>query len=505
MATEQELLRQLAGVPEVGLGGRGGELVQAYAAAIQARLTLNNDAGLTDASTLLQTVPGAGMLPLQYGSHVRLPGKAANTLEVLSRKLRVYLSTAAPPGPDGHRPVPTALSRALREERHGKRPEWLRADAVPTMLQMLMPEETPVRRMLVDLLAEIPEHAATMGLARRAVFDLDAGVRARAVEALRRRPAAAFRPVLLDALRYPWAPAADHAAEALVLLGDKEAVPVLVSLLRLPDPAAPQALPHKGHVVREVVRANHLATCLLCHPPAASGDEPVLGLDPILTVPVVSMSVTQSAAVQRLQTTPGSHGYGGAGVNVTNRLTPQVIQVPLLIRGDITYLHQDFSAPLPVAPLRRGLPAPPPLRFDFVVRTRRLAKAEVARLPSRPPADYPQRDAVLFALRALTGRDAGPSTEAWLAQFPHAVRDVEAARWTEKLVRAGPARLGQLLGQLHDVPDEITIRALAEALPRLRGEGRDRGREALAECRARAEGGQASQGPPSPGVNTRSH
>lgn len=30
------------------------------------------------------------------------------------------------------------------------------------------------------------------------------------------------------------------------------------------------------------------------------------------------------------------------------------------------------------------------------------------------PKPYPQREAVLFALRALTGKDVGPTTGAWL-------------------------------------------------------------------------------------------
>ncbi len=484
-STEEELRQQLARAPEIGLGGDGGTLAQAYVSQIQNCLALSTNAGLIDGSILLRTLPGAGTLPMHFGPQAQISGKAAVTLDRLSRKLRVYLSTAAPPGPDGHRPVPIALAGALRADKQGKRPEWLRDEAVPTLLQLLMHEDTPVRRLLVDLLAEIPGHAATLGLARRAVFDLDPGVRRRAVEALALRPAADYRSVLLEALRYPWPPPADHAAEALAALDDKEVVPVLVTLLKLPDPAAPWTLPHGGHVVREVVRANHLANCLLCHPPAVTGNEPVLGLDPTVTVSLGASS-PQGGAVQRVRATPGSHSYaGGAGGG------PQV-QLPVLIRGDITFLHQDFSVQLPAAlpPRPRGLPAATPaplLRFDFVVRTRRLSKYEVALYPARPPEDYPQRGAVLFALRALTGLDLGPSTDAWLAKFPNAEREVAAARLTDKLVRAGPARLWQLLGQLRDVPDDIAVPALEEALPRLRGEGHEKGREVLAERLAHGE------------------
>ncbi|MEI4920365.1 hypothetical protein Q8G81_32920, partial [Klebsiella pneumoniae] len=52
-------------------------------------------------------------------------------------------------------------------------------------------------------------------------------------------------------------------------------------------------------------------------------------------------------------------------------------------------------------------------RFDFVTRVR---KAE----PNEKPditTNYPQRDAVLYALRHLTGTDLGPTSESWQKQF----------------------------------------------------------------------------------------
>ena len=88
-----------------------------------------------------------------------------------------------------------------------------------------------------DLLAAIPGKAATLALAQRAVFDLSAAVREGAVAALQRRPRDEARAVFLSSLRHPWAPAADHAAEALVALTDHEAVPRLIRLLDQPDPA----------------------------------------------------------------------------------------------------------------------------------------------------------------------------------------------------------------------------------------------------------------------------
>jgi hypothetical protein len=91
---------------------------------------------------------------------------------------------------------------------------------VATLQQVLMPESAPHRRLLVELLDEIGDKKAVGYLAQRAVFDLSPEVRRRAVEALRKRPRHEYRPALLAGLRYPWAPAAEHAAEALLALRD---------------------------------------------------------------------------------------------------------------------------------------------------------------------------------------------------------------------------------------------------------------------------------------------
>src|SRR5262249_41679490 len=152
----------------------------------------------------------------------KLHATTANNLNTLSQKLRFYLTRIAPVGQDGRRPDPAALEDTLRRELRGRKAEWLRPEAVPTLMQILVHEDVPVRRMLVDLLAEIPGPEATVALARRAVFDLAAENRAAAIGALKEREGKHYRHVLLRSLRYPWAPAADHAAEAMVALADKE-------------------------------------------------------------------------------------------------------------------------------------------------------------------------------------------------------------------------------------------------------------------------------------------
>jgi hypothetical protein len=81
---------------------------------------------------MLEVQPGLALLPLRRGAGCRLAPRAAATLEVLSRKLRIYLTTAAAAGPGGQRPDPDRLRAILRADRRGKRPEWLRAEAIPS-------------------------------------------------------------------------------------------------------------------------------------------------------------------------------------------------------------------------------------------------------------------------------------------------------------------------------------------------------------------------------------
>ncbi len=242
--TESMLLQELATAPEVGLGTTGQTVLSGYVAAIQDGVQRLGTPRLADPSPLIQVRPNLLGLPLRTGASCQLNATAAADLGTLSRKFRMYLNaTAAADGSPRPETAVDLLRQALEAERRGQRPEWLRPEAVPTLLQMLMPEEPPVRKLLVDLLAEIPHASTTTALAQRAVFDLDAEVRKAAVTALRKRPAEVYRPVLLRALRYPWSFVADNAAAALVELGDMAAIPHLVTMLRQPDPTAPETLP----------------------------------------------------------------------------------------------------------------------------------------------------------------------------------------------------------------------------------------------------------------------
>src|SRR5262249_41653981 len=151
--------------------------------------------------------------------------KSAAELKALSRKLHVYFDALAPAGPDGRRESTARLREQLRKDLRGKKLEWLRPEAGPTLNQMVMGEDEQMGRLLVELLAAIPGRQSSAALASRAGFDLSADVRSEAVAALKNRPAEDWRPVLIGALRYPWPPPADFAAEALVSLEDKDAIP----------------------------------------------------------------------------------------------------------------------------------------------------------------------------------------------------------------------------------------------------------------------------------------
>ena len=262
----------------------------------------------------------------------------------------------------------------LRRVKLGKLSEAM----IPTLVQVLQSQRAPVRLELVKLLAAIKGPVATAALARRALFDLAEDVREAAVRELKQRSQKEYRQVLLDGLRYPWAPVADHAADALVALADRDAAPSLVALLDKPDPCAPVRTKDHKWIVKELVGVNHLRNCFLCHAPSFDRKDPVRGLVP----------------------TPGE------------RLPVEYYESSrgIFVRADVTYLKQDFSVVQPV-PYHDKWPALQ--RYDYLVREREPTAPELSFWAGKTAAWYPQRDAVLFALRQLTGKDAGDSAKDW--------------------------------------------------------------------------------------------
>jgi HEAT repeat protein len=94
---------------------------------------------------------------------------------------------------------------------------------------------------------------------------------------------------------------------------------------------------------------------------------------------------------------------------------------------------------------------------------------------------YPQREAVLFALRELTGQDAGPTTEGWQKLFPHAELTVEAAKLRDQLINASAKKRDVVLTTLKDGEGPEYTVALADAIPKLPKDYQDKTRQALAE------------------------
>jgi hypothetical protein len=270
--------------------------------------------------------------------------------------------------------------------------ENITVSRIAALMQVLAPEAASLRLGLVKYLSAVAHVEATRALARLAIFSAEEEVRRAAVDCLKVRRERDYTDIVLAGLRYPWPAVARHAADAVIKLERTDLVPQLVALLDEPDPRAPalQEVNEKQvPVVRELVRINHHQNCLLCHAPGNTGavsPETLTAEVPIPGQPLPS---------------PGE-GYRNTSPD-------------LVVRIDVTYLRQDFSAYLPVADAN---PWPEMQRFDFLARTRVLSEDEAASYrkalgneePGRPS---PYHRAVLAALRELTGLDAEPTAAGW--------------------------------------------------------------------------------------------
>jgi HEAT repeat protein len=416
---------------------------------------------------LLETRPDLRTLPVRHGSPIKLDPRSAESLETFSRKLHFLVDHTVPRKEDGEHVKPERLKeRMSKEVEPGHRPAWLRPEAVPSLRQILMAEDKPLRWLLVELLSENSSPAASVALAQRAVYDFSPDLRQRAVQALQGRPFQDFRHILVSALRYPWPPAADHAAEALIALGDLEAVPGLISCLKKPDPQQPFQSSQNHTLIHEVVRINHQSNCLMCHSPAVTGwKDPVAG-----RVPGVFLSGT----------------IEGQGGGYHSSPLPKFVSSPLLVRADIVFLRQDFSVPISLGAAGAGVAADQ--RFDFLVRTRPVKPQELSEFKTAAKtSSYPQREAVLWALRELTGKNPGHLTEEWVRLFPHAELEVETARLSTQLVQSRGVKQSQLLAKFKDHDGDAYTLALAEAIPQLKGKNQQQARQGLAERLSRLD------------------
>jgi hypothetical protein len=340
-------------------------------------------------------------LPFQDKANCELAVSQARSLGQFSRHLHGKIATiesdmrfrSSPPASSSSFSRSASFSETMSElagrnaelvNALGQEGDYQKPEAVSALVQILEAEPSEVRQKLVELLAQQPTPEATRALTRRAVFDTSQSVRQYAIHALSRRPQGEYRPQLLEALRYPWSPAAWHAAETLAAVNDGEAVPDLIALLDAPDPRDPFRDASGKMMVRELVRLNHFQNCLLCHAP--SQGEPGLATGSVPTPGIPLRPVYY-----------GSHRSAG----------------DVFVRADVTYLRQDFSVMHDTMDAR---PWPERQRFDYLVRAREATTAEIA-AHEAAPADkrlhYPQRKAVLFALKRLTGQNLGPRSEDW--------------------------------------------------------------------------------------------
>jgi len=388
-STEEALRKELLKLPDIGLSQTTAAIlyknVDEY---FKKNSEIRPDAGGQFFSQGIGK-QGFSSLPWIRGEDATRSREDAQALQVLSDQLRESMMKATPSG--DVRPDATKVRASLTSS------DWKKPQAIPTLVQLLQAENAPLRQLLVDLLAEIEGNEASRALAHRALFELTPEIREKAVQALSKRPTKQFQAVLVDGLRYPWAPVADHAAEAIAALQFADYLPELVGLLKEPDPRLVLKGEKKTPHLRGVARINHMSNCMICHAPSYSKTELVRGRIP---------SPGEDPPPLYYRERSGS-----------------------FIRASITYLRQDFSVMQPVPNPGKW---PGHQRYDYVAWVRPATQAELNNPRSAnwtprtdqnpagtkaelktPSGKYAQQDALLFALRQLTKQDAGTTYEQW--------------------------------------------------------------------------------------------
>lgn len=260
---------------------------------------------------------------------------------------------------------------------------WKDPRQVAIFEQVMQCESPEYRRMLVVWLSQSDSSEATAALARRAVFDLDEGIREKAADALREREAEQYIDVFDKAARYPLATIAQNAREAYSQVrSPRPPTPEVVDAYdSAPEPDHPSALGTKSEeptesqvedeaavwetaallarnshvstpyykpgctdrwVVDELVKVNHLRSCVMCHPASHSTEDPLRGQIPSPGEPLPRVY------------------YGSNRGN--------------FVRANVVFIRQDFSAMLPV---KDASPWPEMQRFDFFRVTRPATSEEM--------------------------------------------------------------------------------------------------------------------------------
>jgi hypothetical protein len=344
--------------------------------AVAAGLLLNDRAEDGYLKALVASRPDLKGVPFVLGGACRTKAVRAAAFDAAARTVArttagTLLATLAALEFKGHH---TGLPRTAEADE-----EYTRAH-VSAVRQITAPWTDGEGLKVVEYFAAVPRPEAAVALARLAVFSTSKEVRHLATQALGLRRDADYTAELVEGLRHPWPPAARNAADAAVRLQRTDLLPHLVGMLDGSDPRAPREADGKT-VAHEVVRINHHKNCMLCHPPARREGLPAGVLAAEIPLP--------SEGLQG--------GYGRT-------------ESPLLVRIDVTYLRQDFSALLPVKDHGKW---PEMQRFDFVVRKRVLSRAQADDLRKRLEGPSPYREAAVRALWQLTGRALGAKAEEW--------------------------------------------------------------------------------------------
>lgn len=364
---------------------------------------------------LKKTRPDLAGMPFLMGDDCQLDKNDARSLATMSLMVRDLMAKSIKetkyvqrsPTSEMFAPDPAAEYFWSRLNSSGSRSSP-RIDCVPALKQIISAENSHHRLLMANHLHGVMDKKATEALAQLAVFDLSPEVRQLAVHGLKSRPQFEYQAILTKALRYPWSPVAQHAAQAIVELRLEDMVPDLVAMLNEPDPQAPFVVKAEGAkpktMVRELVRVNHHRNCMLCHAPVSVENGAQTGLRELPVGPVTS--------AQEPLPPSASPVYYSLQKGVT------------VVRADITYLRQDFSVRQKVDDHGKW---PEMQRFDFFVRTVELTEKEAAaRKPAAGASAF--HATVLSTLQALTGQSYGPNSADWQDEVLLRRRNAEAKR-----------------------------------------------------------------------------
>jgi hypothetical protein len=167
------------------------------------------------------------------------------------------------------------------------------------------------------------------------------------------------------------------------------------------------------------------------------------------------------------------------------------VVVSTFVRADINFIRQDFSVVQPAA--KHGRLWPADQRYDYLIRLRPVGARELVSQDDRPKdatLGKARREAVLFALRELTGENLGPSAEDWKRhystitgeRFPKPLdSEAQVLHIKNCLIEGQPTQQAEFLSALRDKAGTSYDTALAQAIPQLKGEVEKTGRTILAD------------------------